>query len=103
MGYKLLHINCYIMCHFKFLTMINAIVGVGAVGAASRYGSGSNQMMRLRLRNTDLNKCLDPIKFGRAKYKTPNIHFVKRRNRFNKMYFDCKCFWKRKKIKKLGC
>jgi hypothetical protein len=43
MGYKL------ILCHFKFLTMINTIVGAGAVGAgaASRYGSGSDQKMRL--------------------------------------------------------
>jgi hypothetical protein len=44
-------INCYILCHFKFLIMINTIVGVGAVGAgagaASRYGSGSDQIMRL--------------------------------------------------------
>jgi hypothetical protein len=36
--------------------MINTIVGAGAVwsgaGAASRYGSGSDQKMRLRLRNT---------------------------------------------------
>jgi hypothetical protein len=30
--------------------MFNTIVGAGA---ASRYGSGSDQMMRLRLRNTD--------------------------------------------------
>jgi hypothetical protein len=48
-------INGYILCHIKFLTMINTIVGAGA---ASRYGSGSDQMMRLRLRfrlrNTDL-------------------------------------------------
>jgi hypothetical protein len=27
--------------------MINTIVGAGAVGAASRYGSGSDQKMRL--------------------------------------------------------
>jgi hypothetical protein len=44
-------INCYryILCNFKFLTMINTIVGAGAgaVGAASRYGSSSDQMMRL--------------------------------------------------------
>jgi hypothetical protein len=43
--------NCYILCHFKFLTMIYAIVRAGAVGAgagaASRDGSGSDQMMRL--------------------------------------------------------
>jgi hypothetical protein len=34
--------------------MFNTIVGTGAVGAgaASRYSSGSNQKMRLRLRNT---------------------------------------------------
>jgi hypothetical protein len=39
-------INCYILCNFKFLTMIYTIVGAGA---ASRYGSGSGsyQMMRL--------------------------------------------------------
>jgi hypothetical protein len=37
-------LNCYILCHFKFLIMINTIVGAGA---ASRYGSGSDQMMRL--------------------------------------------------------
>jgi hypothetical protein len=36
--------------------MIFAIVGAGA-GAASRYGSGFDQMMRLRLRNTG-KKCL---------------------------------------------
>jgi hypothetical protein len=40
-------INCYILCQFKFPTMITTIVGAGAVGAASRYGSGSDQMMRL--------------------------------------------------------
>jgi hypothetical protein len=42
-------INCYILCHIKFLNIINTIVGAGAVGAgaASRYGSGSDQMMRL--------------------------------------------------------
>jgi hypothetical protein len=44
---------------FQFLTMFNTIVGAGAVGAgaALRYGSGSDQKMRLRLwlrpRNTD--------------------------------------------------
>jgi hypothetical protein len=34
--------------------MCNTIVGAEAVGAASRYGSGSgpDQKMRLRLRNT---------------------------------------------------
>jgi hypothetical protein len=34
--------------------MINTIVEAGSVGAgdASRYGSGSDQMMRLRFRNT---------------------------------------------------
>jgi hypothetical protein len=26
-------INCYILCHFKFLTMMNTIAGAGAVGA----------------------------------------------------------------------
>jgi hypothetical protein len=39
------------LCHFKFLTMINTIAGTGSVGAragaASRYGSGSDQKMRL--------------------------------------------------------
>jgi hypothetical protein len=40
-------VNCYIFCHFKFLTMIYTIAG-----AASRYGFGSDQMMRLRLRST---------------------------------------------------
>jgi hypothetical protein len=46
-------INCDILCHFKFLTMINAIVGAGNVGAgagaASRCGTGSgfDQMMQL--------------------------------------------------------
>jgi hypothetical protein len=34
--------------------MFNTIVGAGAVGAASRYGSGSDQKMRLRLRNTGI-------------------------------------------------
>jgi hypothetical protein len=37
-------VNCYILGHFKFLTMIYTIV---RAGAASRYGSGSDQMMRL--------------------------------------------------------
>jgi hypothetical protein len=39
-------INCYI---FQFLTMFDTTVGTGAVGAgvASRYDSGSAQMMRL--------------------------------------------------------
>jgi hypothetical protein len=48
-------ISCYILCHFQFLTMFNIIVGAGSVRAsASHYGSGSDQMMRLRLqlRNT---------------------------------------------------
>jgi hypothetical protein len=43
------------LCHFKFLAMINTIVGAGA---ASRYGSDSDQMMRLRLRNTAANHFL---------------------------------------------
>jgi hypothetical protein len=51
-------INCYILCHFKFLTMIYTIVRAGA-GATLRYGSGSDQMMRLRLRNTADNPQLD--------------------------------------------
>jgi hypothetical protein len=40
---------------FQFLTMLDTIVVAGAVGAgaASRYGTGSNQIMRLRLHNTD--------------------------------------------------
>jgi hypothetical protein len=41
---------------FQFLTMLNTIVGAGAgavgAGAASCYGSGSDQLMRLRLSNT---------------------------------------------------
>jgi hypothetical protein len=47
--------NCYILCRFQFLTMFYTIVGAGVVraGVASRYGSGSDQKMRLR--NTDLN------------------------------------------------
>jgi hypothetical protein len=32
------------LCHFKFLTMKNTTVGAGA---ASRYGSGSDQKRRL--------------------------------------------------------
>jgi hypothetical protein len=42
-------INYFILSHFQFLTMFNTIVGAGAVGAgtASRYGSGSDQKMRL--------------------------------------------------------
>jgi hypothetical protein len=42
-------INCYILCHFNFLTMKDTIIGAGdlGAGAASRYGSGSDQMMRL--------------------------------------------------------
>jgi hypothetical protein len=42
----------YILFHFKFLTIIYTIVG--AVGAASRYSSGSYQMIWLRLRNTGI-------------------------------------------------
>jgi hypothetical protein len=34
--------NCYFLFHFQLLAMFNTIVG-----AASRYGSGSDQMMRL--------------------------------------------------------
>jgi hypothetical protein len=34
--------------------MFNTIVGAVGAGAASRYGSGSDQMMQLRLRNTDI-------------------------------------------------
>jgi hypothetical protein len=39
------------LCHFKFLTMINTIVGAAAVGAgaASRYGSGSGSDQKMRL------------------------------------------------------
>jgi hypothetical protein len=37
---------------FQFPTMFITIVGAGA---ASRYGSGSDQKMRLRLRNTGIN------------------------------------------------
>jgi hypothetical protein len=36
--------NCFILSQFQFLAMFNTIVGAGA---ASRYGSGSDQMMRL--------------------------------------------------------
>jgi hypothetical protein len=45
--------------------MINTIVGAGAVGAeaASLYGSGSDQMMRLRLRNTVYNTAPVPANF----------------------------------------
>jgi hypothetical protein len=35
--------------------MFNTIFGVGGAGAASRYGSSSDQMMRLRLFNTGRN------------------------------------------------
>jgi hypothetical protein len=56
MGCKLLY-----FVSFKFLTMIYTIVRAGAVGAgvgaASRYGSDSDQMMRLRLRNTECMAC----------------------------------------------
>jgi hypothetical protein len=34
------------LCHFQLLAMFNTTVGAGA-RAASRYGSGSDQMMRL--------------------------------------------------------
>jgi hypothetical protein len=34
--------------------MFNTTVGAGAAGAASHYGSGSDQKMRLRLRNTEI-------------------------------------------------
>jgi hypothetical protein len=45
MGYKLLHF----VSIFNFLTMFNTIAETGAVvaGAASRYGSGSDQKMQL--------------------------------------------------------
>jgi hypothetical protein len=36
--------NCYILSHFQLLAMFNTIVGAGA---ASCYGSGSDQMMWL--------------------------------------------------------
>jgi hypothetical protein len=39
-------INCFILCHFKFLTMIYSIVRPGA-GAASRYGSGSATLVKI--------------------------------------------------------
>jgi hypothetical protein len=35
------------MYFFQFLTLFNTIFGAGAVGAASRYGSDSDQKMRL--------------------------------------------------------
>jgi hypothetical protein len=51
--------------------MINTIVGAGA---ASRYGSGSgsDQMMRLRLRNTDCARAAT-LQFGQfiAEYSIP--------------------------------
>jgi hypothetical protein len=40
---------------FQFLTMFNTVVGAGA---ALGYGSGSDQMMRLRLRNTGLTNII---------------------------------------------
>jgi hypothetical protein len=45
--------------------MFNTIVGARAVraGAASHYGSGSNQIMWLRLRNTGSNPPVFSIKF----------------------------------------
>jgi hypothetical protein len=46
MGYKLLPIFCVI---FQFITMFTTNFGPGPVGAeaASRYGSGSDEIMRL--------------------------------------------------------
>jgi hypothetical protein len=38
-------INCYILCHFSIPNHVVTIVGAGA---ASGYGSGSDQMIRLR-------------------------------------------------------
>jgi hypothetical protein len=42
-------INCCIFCNFSIPNHFNTIIGAGAVGAgaASRYSSGSDQMMRL--------------------------------------------------------
>jgi hypothetical protein len=40
-------INCYILCHFSIFNFFNTIVG--AVGAASRYGSGSGSDQKMRL------------------------------------------------------
>jgi hypothetical protein len=40
-------LNCNILCHFKFLTLINTIVGAGSVGAGAALRYGSDQMMRL--------------------------------------------------------
>jgi hypothetical protein len=54
---------------FQFLTMFYTIVGAVGAGAASRYASGSDQKMRLRLRNFELiNVCL--------KIKTLNHFFT---------------------------
>jgi hypothetical protein len=48
--------NTDILCRFLIPNHVYSRVGAGVVGAgaASRYGSGSAQMMRLRLRNTVL-------------------------------------------------
>jgi hypothetical protein len=54
--------------------MINTIVGNGAVraGATSRNGSGSDQMMRLRLCNTDLCTSVAAlIKYSEWPWKVP--------------------------------
>jgi hypothetical protein len=55
------------LCHFKFLTMINTIVGAGAVGAgagaASRYGSGSDQNMRLLAAPAPQHWFLPPFRY----------------------------------------
>jgi hypothetical protein len=52
--------NCYILCHFQLLAMLNTIVGARA---ASRYGSGSDQMIRLQLRLPNTAFFLFPKKF----------------------------------------
>jgi hypothetical protein len=43
--------NFYILCHFKFLTAINTIVGAGdaGVGSVLRYSSGSVSDQKIQL------------------------------------------------------
>jgi hypothetical protein len=87
MGYVLLHF--FFISHFQLLAMFNTIVGAIAEeagsGAASRYGSGSDQMMQLLEGPAPAPQhCIFWIS---KKNSENNTHFRKNRS-FSRKFYD---------------
>jgi hypothetical protein len=64
MGYKLFHLVSFFNSQPCLIPLSELEPRSRGAGAASRYGSGSDQMMRLRLRNTDLHSGKSVKKVG---------------------------------------